>query len=333
MVDCEGLQRAMDDGTLGVKLGALLSATIPPRELEESRGWTEWHERGYNAVQLRLGLALNPSLDLEVRGQQGQSLLDKACGRGDLEAVKLLVEAGAEYKTAVNRDGENALFLAASRGNMDTARWLKSQGVTWQRSYDPALAAQLALAQRSRLKAEPDLSWLRCQAPVGIDWEGVVRAGRLAQLGRAGSHFAVHDALAAGADINTRLLDGRTPLMFSTSRYKFELLVSEGADVMARDVRGMTVLHWACRCGRRWVMRRAISAEGEALLNAVDDNGMTALMWAIRAGDPEVAEWLLRDGRCDWSIEDKAGKTASDWAREQDWIEVAEILEGKVKLD
>ena len=101
---------------------------------------------------------------------------------------------------------------------------------------------------------------------------------------KAGDEAGVRKALAEGADVNTRLLDGRTLLMFSRSEAMFELLVSKGADVMARDGKGMTVLHWACRNGWLDVVKAAVKAGGAALLNAVDERGMTGLMWASQGG-------------------------------------------------
>ena len=97
----------------------------------------------------------------------------------------------------------------------------------------------------------------------------------------------------------------------------FELLVSKGADVMARDVKGMTVLHWACRDRRLNVVKAALKARGEALLNAVDERGMTGLMWASREGWRRGVKWLVEEAKADRSIVDKEGKTALDWAREK----------------
>ena len=90
-------------------------------------------------------------------------MLHWTCIAGDLDQVKVLVEAGAEYKNAVNWDGESAPFVAASHGKMETAQWLRSQGAQWLSSYEPALAAQLALVNTWEEPTESDVSWLQSE--------------------------------------------------------------------------------------------------------------------------------------------------------------------------
>ena len=325
------LRSGEEDDTVGEKLRALVSAPIPARELEDGKGWTKWHSAIQNWVKMRLSLVLNPRLDLEARNSWGGTLLQDAVQHGDLDRVKVLVEAGAEFKTAFNPHGESVLFLAASWGKLETAQWLRWEGAPWLRSCDPVLAAQLACLRGCISSSDSSLlSWLQYEAPDGTDWEGVVRAGRTAGMIWAQGEDGVCKALAEGTDVNTRLLDGRTLLMFSRNESIFQLLVSKGADVMARDEDGQTVLHWACRKGYEDVVKAAAEAGREALLlNAVDKEGRTGLTWASLGWNDAVVKWLVEEAKADGSLVDKEGKTALDWARERRKRRVVKILEGK----
>jgi ankyrin repeat protein len=96
----------------------------------------------------------------------------------------------------------------------------------------------------------------------------------------------LRNALRAGANVNDRD-DNGTPMLHLAvwlnhpSVGVFEAVLSAGPDLDARDIRGMTALHWAARGSDRHLI-----AKGQALIdagvdiNATTVNDVTALEFA-----------------------------------------------------
>jgi len=75
------------------------------------------------------------------------------------------------------------------------------------------------------------------------------------------------EALAAGADVNAKDVEGVTPLMYAETPGQTRLLIAAGADVNAKDVSGATVSdvwHSYPEIGERWRDNQLI--EGEKVL-------------------------------------------------------------------
>ena len=82
--------------------------------------------------------------------------------------------------------------------------------------------------------------------------KGVARAIPLFDAIAAGDKAAVEQALAGGADVDSRAPDQATPLIAAALDDQLaiaELLLSKGADVMARNSGGFTPLHAAAFSG------------------------------------------------------------------------------------
>lgn len=71
-------------------------------------------------------------------------------------------------------------------------------------------------------------------------------------------------------------------------------LLSEGADVNARDADGCTPLLWAVLSGNMEVASLLI--EKGADINSSNNDGETALHWASTTGNTEIAEMLISKG-------------------------------------
>jgi hypothetical protein len=110
--------------------------------------------------------------------------------------------------------------------------------------------------------------------------------------GRRPLHFAaafdvpaaVPLLLAAGATVDTRDEDGCTPL-FSASRDVAALLLAAGADVRVRDREGNVPFH------RNWLP--VLQAPG---VNVRNTAGLTPLHFAALAGNERAVQWLLAQG-------------------------------------
>lgn len=64
-------------------------------------------------------------ININLYDTEGQTALHQSCLDGNFELVKLLVKFGADVKLA-NRDGWNALHIAAFGGHQDIALYLIS---------------------------------------------------------------------------------------------------------------------------------------------------------------------------------------------------------------
>lgn len=129
---------------------------------------------------------------------------------------------------------------------------------------------------------------------------------------------------------------GRTLLMRAArnghSGQVFDLLAL-GADVDAQDEDGWTALHWAashtgdpgtararrCAAACRWLLRH------RADLDKANHDGHTALMMAAAIRDHDTVRVVLEHG-ADPNLEDGDGRTAWDYAREEEALPVLATL-------
>jgi ankyrin repeat protein len=110
--------------------------------------------------------------------------------------------------------------------------------------------------------------------------------------------------------------EGRSPLMFAAMRGMLDVvkqLVAAGADVVAADAGGETVLHHACRSyGKEavalFIIELLIKRDPPVPFDARDNEGVTPLMLAAGNGMLEVVKQLVAGG-ADAVAADAAGKT------------------------
>ena len=115
----------------------------------------------------------------------------------------------------------------------------------------------------------------------------------------AGDKAAVEQVLAHGANVDSsRAGDQATPLMAAALAGQTdiaELLVSKGANVMARNSGGLTPLHAAAHSGSVPIAKLLL-AKGASLDDAANKGGVTPLMVAGEQSRVELAEFLLERG-------------------------------------
>jgi ankyrin repeat protein len=250
-----------------------------------------------------------------------------AARTGNVDAVRMLLDRGADVNATERYKGQTALMWAASERHTDVVKLLLERGADWRvRSFD-------------RETKPPKLSAASSISPIP-------RGGFTALLvsAREGDSATARVMLDAGVDINYGDVDSATALIVSimNKQYTFaKFLIDRGADVNVVDAGGRTGLYaitdirnedWSTlpnRCSEDPLLTLDIvkglldrGAKVDAALNrplpgrsgmdAGDTTlgpGATPLMRAARAGDAVVMRLLLEHG-ADPKLTTKDGSNA-----------------------
>lgn len=238
---------------------------------------------------------LKEGAEINAQTDEGLTALMRFAWMGQTQAVKLLLDAGADT-TLKNKNGWTAFYFACSHGNNEKiVKYLLDAG------------------------SNPNEKGARGQTP--LMWIG---------WGERTENFKA--LIAAGADAGAKDDDGKTPLMISARRFfqnEVKLLLDSKADVKAQDNKGWNALmHAAFSTFRKeefgahgdgmivWlkaskIIEELISAGTD--VNTQNNDGETALILAVKAGNAHFAETLLTNG-ANPNIKDKKGRTAKDYA-------------------
>ncbi len=242
---------------------------------------------------------------------KGMTALHAALESGDLDAVTVLLEAGASVH-AVTDYGCGALFFAARGGNAQTLSVLEQAGIALDAtgSYlnDPLMEA----IERGHHEFVERLSKAGARSPHAL-WTATKRGDErmrqvlldagaaplqhrgLADAAGTNDIDAVKTLLASGADVNDAL-DGVTGLMRACRDGHadvVELLLAAGARVDAEGKRAGP-LHLALEAQRPDIALRLIEAGAD--LDALDERGNTPLFVAVmkRGTDRCIAAMIER---------------------------------------
>ena len=107
----------------------------------------------------------------------------------------------------------------------------------------------------------------------------------------------VKKAIAAGADVDTKMQGGYTSLHLAAiydHKDIAKIILAAGADVNAKNTRDMTPLHQAARSGRKEFAELLIAKGAD--VNAKDENSLTPIDLAIQRNKTETADLLRRHG-------------------------------------
>jgi ankyrin repeat protein len=269
------------------------------------------------AQELAAGTAINS------RDHRGNTPLIYAAGFGSREALKLLLDSGADVNARNSFDATALVWAAADLAKL---KLLLSHGAD--------------VNARTRLERTPLMVAAACDGcsenvrlllDQGADVKTQDKGGTtaLALAGQAGDVDSIHLLLAYGADAREASKSGLTPLMLALTNCSSTgaaALIAHGADVNAANTFGGTVkfgdielvhltpLHFAAPyCGAD-VVKMLVNAGAKP--NAADIRGMTPLMLAVASEhqDAAVVRLLLKAG-ADPNVRSKAGETPLDWAR------------------
>jgi ankyrin repeat protein len=190
--------------------------------------------------------------------------IHSAAKRGDVQAVRKLLAEGSDL-AALNKDSKPVLWMAVRGGNIEVVRLLLDAGAD-PSLQDPRVGTPLHLAYR--LDETPiwqavrrrRVSVVRLLLDRGADPNHVWADGStvLHMAGGMGNREMVTILIQAGMNVNACDNYGRTPLyraasVFLVTKFGFKandgmtLLVEHGADLYHRDKNGETPLEYVRR--------------------------------------------------------------------------------------
>lgn len=96
-----------------------------------------------------------------------------------------------------------------------------------------------------------------------------------------------------------------------------------GLSFTLRDIKGATPLHWAAYLGCE--QSSAVLISWKAQIDPIDDSGYTPLHLSSIAGNPRITRLLMLRGAKE-HISDFKGRTPMDFARENEFVKIMELL-------
>lgn len=245
-----------------------------------------------------IGAMLKVGADANAVNGNGTTALMTAAASGSVDAVKVLLDRGADVKAKERVHGQTALMFAAALNRYDVVKLLMARGA------DAGVATEVRTVARVRFDQDGNIVEDRA-APAGGGRGGAKPPNAEAQAKAdeagdarvaAAATEAATDALRSDLDVLARGLG------LKSSEVRLAKPRARASDVAARAPRrvgpemigGMTALHYAAREGHLEAARALVEAGVD--LDKVNGDKFTPLVMAITNGHFELAKYLLDHG-------------------------------------
>ena len=217
----------------------------------------------------------------------------EALRKGDIQAVKALVENSPEVLESRDRDGLTLLHYAAFGGDAGLINYLVDKGAKLEPANSQETPLHLA-AQNDRSEAVAAL--IKKGAPLETR-DDYSRTALILCARERGQSASARILLNAGADINAADKYGDTALSLAAWRGKLEvvdLLLDKGAGVPASGDRWKRLLSESASHGLTKLFRRL--TEGDRDLKAGAGSTPALLHSAAQGGSAEIVDVLIKKG-------------------------------------
>ncbi len=226
----------------------------------------------------RIKTLIAAGADVNVKDEHGQTVLMLISIVGNVDCVKALIAAGADVK-AQDSHGVTAFTNAVQGGNADCIKALVAAGADVNAKDSDDMTSLMLAAQ------DGNAACVKALIAAGADINAKNSDGMTALLLAAETGNEKYNKAVKGSDGVTRFFEV-TPKGGNMDCVK--ALITAGADVNAKDSKGMTALLGAAMGGNADCLKALIDAGAD--VNAKDSDGQTALIWAIStSGGPNYA--------------------------------------------
>ncbi|MCJ1384352.1 hypothetical protein MMC17_007468 [Xylographa soralifera] len=251
-------------------------------------------ERASPMYALLLKTIRKKSADVDIKDQDGRTLLFWAVENEHEAIVKALLEIGKVNADSKDQNGRTPLSWAAEKGQE---------------------AVVIALLKTGKVDADSK------------DQYGQTPLWWAAEKG----YEAVVKALLKTGKVNadSKGQSGRTPLWWAAEKgheaVVKALLETGKVDADSKDQYGRKPLWWAAEKGHEAVIQ-ALLKTGKVDVNSKDQYGQTPLSWAAEKGHEAVVKALLETGKVNTNLKDQYGRTPLWWAAENGHEAVVKLL-------
>jgi ankyrin repeat protein len=238
--------------------------------------------------------------------------------------LRFLLESGA-IVDAQNKRGETALLYAVREKKVEAVRVLLEFGADpHKKSWDNTPFVHATYAGREIVQLITKADKHKNSAVSNAAQEEMLRSASF-----SGNVELVRDLIQQGTNINAPELEGGwTALIYAAAKGSLDIvqiLLAAGADVNAASNSGQTTLSESAYWGHLKIVNLLISAGADVNIQEID--GTTLLMKALMfaSGRLDIVKVLVNAG-AEPNIRNNAGKTALSIALEKNNTEAVQIL-------
>ncbi|XP_048361691.1 fibronectin type 3 and ankyrin repeat domains protein 1 isoform X1 [Sphaerodactylus townsendi] len=198
-----------------------------------------------NDVNAVLHILQEKNVVVDTLNKLGFTALMVASQKGFTRLVEILVANGAEVNKK-NSSGKDSLMIACFSGHLDIVQYLRSQGASWESKDLGGCTAMHWAADGGHFDV---VQWMiedGCKVDVkdtGLEWTPLMRVCAI-----SGKSDVATLLIEAGADVNLKDKDGKTPLMVAVLNNHEEVvqtLLEKGADISVKTEFGKGVMEMA----------------------------------------------------------------------------------------
>jgi ankyrin repeat protein len=213
--------------------------------------------------------------------------LQRACGRGNIEIVNLLLAQGAEIEPKYDKKGGEevgALFRAAENGFTNIVEQLLSKGAKPDNARDRFGRMALTVAALSG-----HLETVQALLKAGANPDARDRDGRSTLV-----YLAAEKSYGPSKPKEEKQ---KGPKSYNLNEKVLSALVAADADLDAKDTSHRTALIWAAVNGKYEFVKFLLEGIGErrVVVDACNDKGRTALHFAAESNFESIVELLLKN--------------------------------------